>query len=182
MSREIDNPMYSFLFENESPAHKAKLRPSGRRKSFGCSRADPSGSRRQPTSTPKECPRSWWLTWTLRSPSRELYRLRKFADLKPKKSSVSPKFHCSQRDRLEDIIRHLTPERCRIGDAMIFCIEHVEAADEICECIAESLSNPETLVSTWCRTSCTTALSRCPTPASSGRRKLMRGPQKSRRS
>lgn len=44
-------------------------------------------------------------------------------------------------------MRHITPERSRIGDAMIFCIEHADAADEICECIAESLSNPDTLVS-----------------------------------
>lgn len=50
-----------------------------------------------------------------------------------------------QRDRLEDLIRHLTPERSRIGDAMIFCIEHADAADEICECIAESLSSSSTL-------------------------------------
>lgn len=52
----------------------------------------------------------------------------------------------SQRDRLEDLIRHLTPERSKIGDAMIFCIEHAEAADEICECIAESVSGTDTLV------------------------------------
>jgi len=52
----------------------------------------------------------------------------------------------SQRDRLEDLIRHLTPERSKIGDAMIFCIEHAEAADEICECIAESLSSCETSI------------------------------------
>jgi len=30
---------------------------------------------------------------------------------------------------------------------MIFCIEHADAADEICECIAESLSNINTLAS-----------------------------------
>ncbi|KNC25968.1 hypothetical protein FF38_08323 [Lucilia cuprina] len=30
---------------------------------------------------------------------------------------------------------------------MIFCIEHADAADEICECIAESLANPATLPS-----------------------------------
>lgn len=29
---------------------------------------------------------------------------------------------------------------------MIFCIEHAEAADEICECIAESLTNSDTLI------------------------------------
>jgi len=41
----------------------------------------------------------------------------------------------------------LTPERTRIGDAMIFCIEHADAAEEICECIAESLANLKTLPS-----------------------------------
>lgn len=52
-----------------------------------------------------------------------------------------------QRDRLEDLIRHLTPERSRIGDCMIFCIEHADAADEICECIEQSLDSPKTLIS-----------------------------------
>lgn len=56
-------------------------------------------------------------------------------------------FHCSQRDRLEDLIRHLSPERSKIGDTMIFCIEHAEAADEICECIEESMSSLDTSVS-----------------------------------
>lgn len=52
----------------------------------------------------------------------------------------------AQRNRLEDLIRHLTPERMKIADAMIFCIEHADAADEICECIAESLMNQETAI------------------------------------
>lgn len=56
-------------------------------------------------------------------------------------------FDCRQRDRLEDLIRHLTPERSKIGDCMIFCIEHAEAADEICECIEESVSSNKTLIS-----------------------------------
>lgn len=55
--------------------------------------------------------------------------------------------NCRQRDRLEDLIRHLTPECSKIGDCMIFCIEHADAADEICECIEESISNPCTLIS-----------------------------------
>lgn len=52
-----------------------------------------------------------------------------------------------QRDRLEYLIHYLTPERSKIGDAMIFCIEHADAADEICECISESLANAATLAS-----------------------------------
>lgn len=46
----------------------------------------------------------------------------------------------SQRDRLEDLLRNITPERIKVAEAMVFCIEHAEAAEEICDCIAESLS------------------------------------------
>ena len=46
----------------------------------------------------------------------------------------------SQRDQLEDMLRELVHERDRIGDAMVWCLDHAEAADEIVECIAESLS------------------------------------------
>ena len=49
-----------------------------------------------------------------------------------------------QRDRLEDMLRSLTPERIPIGEAMVFCVEHADAAEEICDCITESLSIMET--------------------------------------
>ncbi|CAF4463186.1 unnamed protein product, partial [Rotaria magnacalcarata] len=45
-----------------------------------------------------------------------------------------------QRDHFEDLLRNLTPERMKIGDAMIWAIDHAEAADEIIDCITESLS------------------------------------------
>lgn len=46
----------------------------------------------------------------------------------------------SQRDRLEDMLRELTPERTKVGDAMVWCLDHAESAEEIVECITESLS------------------------------------------
>lgn len=52
----------------------------------------------------------------------------------------------SQRDRLEDLVRNLTPEKRKIGEVMVFCIEHSDAADEIADCIMESLSNDSTLL------------------------------------
>lgn len=55
-------------------------------------------------------------------------------------------FSSSQRDRLEDLIRGLTPERNKIGEAMVFCIEHSDASDEVVDCIAESLCNSSTLI------------------------------------
>ncbi|MGH0119834.1 UNVERIFIED_CONTAM: hypothetical protein FKN15_043267 [Acipenser sinensis] len=45
-----------------------------------------------------------------------------------------------QRDKLEEVLRGLTPRKNDIGEAMVFCLNHAEAAEEIVECIAESLS------------------------------------------
>ena len=50
----------------------------------------------------------------------------------------------SEREQFEDILRELTPEKQKIQDAMIYCIEHAEAAEEIVDCIVESLSLLET--------------------------------------
>jgi len=45
-----------------------------------------------------------------------------------------------QRDRLEDTLRNLTPERTKVGDAMVWCLDHADNSEEIVECITESLS------------------------------------------
>lgn len=49
-----------------------------------------------------------------------------------------------KRDSLGDILRNLDPTRVKIGDAMIFCISHSDAAQEIIDCIYESLLLLET--------------------------------------
>ena len=38
------------------------------------------------------------------------------------------------------MLRDLSPEKVKVGDAMVWCLEHAESAEEIVECIAESLS------------------------------------------
>lgn len=38
------------------------------------------------------------------------------------------------------MLRGLTPRRGDIAEAMLFCLSHAEAAEEIVECITESLS------------------------------------------
>ncbi len=53
-----------------------------------------------------------------------------------KKSGLS----ASQRDRFEDMLRSLIPDRNPVAETMVWCIEHAEAGTEIVECIAESLS------------------------------------------
>lgn len=52
----------------------------------------------------------------------------------------------TQRERLEDLLRNITPERLKVAEGMVFCIEHADAAEEICECILESLSNLSTVL------------------------------------
>ncbi len=42
------------------------------------------------------------------------------------------------------MLRGLTMERSKIAEAMVFCLDHAESAEEIVECITESLSILET--------------------------------------
>ncbi|XP_017002072.2 U2 snRNP-associated SURP motif-containing protein [Drosophila takahashii] len=139
MIREMENPLFSFLFDNESPAHIYY-----RWKLFSLLQGDtPNEWREDEFRMFKNGP-----VW--RPPIANFY-----TQGMPDELVVDPDapvvhkgaLSNAQRDRLEDLIRQLTPERSRIGDAMIFCIEHADAADEICECIAESLSNLNTLAS-----------------------------------
>ncbi len=53
----------------------------------------------------------------------------------------------SQRDRFEDMLRGLYPDRNPVAEAMVWCIEHADAGEEIVECISEALSIPETPLS-----------------------------------
>ena len=44
------------------------------------------------------------------------------------------------------MLRRLTPERSKVAEAMIFCIEHAEASDEIIDFITESLNSVTTKI------------------------------------
>ncbi|VDM71315.1 unnamed protein product [Strongylus vulgaris] len=64
----------------------------------------------------------------------------------PKGDSKKPKARLrkSQRKKLEQILRELTPESDSIGYAMVWCADHATCAREICDCIYESLTIDET--------------------------------------
>ncbi|XP_058810365.1 U2 snRNP-associated SURP motif-containing protein isoform X2 [Phymastichus coffea] len=138
MNREINNPMFRFLFENYSPAHiyyrwklysilQGDAQKEWRIDDF---RMFKGGSVwRPPPMNP----------WTQGMPD-ELIEVEEKHE--PRRGSLS---NC-QRDRLEDLLRNITPERIKVAEAMVFCIEHAEAAEEICDCIAESLSILQTPV------------------------------------
>ena len=38
------------------------------------------------------------------------------------------------------MLRELSPERPKIGEAMVWCMDHADSAEEVVDCITESLS------------------------------------------
>jgi U2-associated protein SR140 len=138
MNRELNNPAYRFLYENESPAHIYY-----RWKLFSLLQGDTVAEWKEKEFRMFEDGSIW------RPPPLNFFSQGMPVELIDEEDLPEPnkgQLSVAQRNRLEDLLRHLTPERNKIADAMIFCIEHADAADEICECIAESLSNVETLI------------------------------------
>ncbi|KAM9827494.1 LOW QUALITY PROTEIN: U2 snRNP-associated SURP motif-containing protein-like [Neosynchiropus ocellatus] len=132
MNREINNPMYRFLFENQSPAHvyyRWKLY----------------------TILQGEAPAKWRTEdfrmfkngslW--RPPPLNPYLHGPYDDVEEEEEDEQGKKGClkeDERDKLEEMLRALTPRRADVAEAMLFCLNHAEAAEEIVECITESLS------------------------------------------
>jgi U2-associated protein SR140 len=138
MNREISNPMYRFLYDNDSAAHIYY-----RWKLFSLLQGDTTTEWREKDFRMFKGSSIWkppQLNFFSQGMPEEL--ISEDEATEPNKGQLS----IAQRNRLEDLVRHLTPERVKIADAMIFCTEHADAADEICECIAESLANAETAI------------------------------------
>ncbi|XP_045199321.2 U2 snRNP-associated SURP motif-containing protein-like isoform X2 [Mercenaria mercenaria] len=146
MNREINNPLFKFLFDNQSPAHvyyRWKLfsilngdQPyKWRLEEFRMFRG---GSYWKP---PPMNPYTQGMPEELVDPGD----LDIIPEVKEKEEIDQPqikkgKLTDSQRDRLEDMLRDLTPERQKVGDAMVWCLDHADSAEEVVECITESLS------------------------------------------
>ncbi|XP_015905552.1 U2 snRNP-associated SURP motif-containing protein [Parasteatoda tepidariorum] len=140
MNREINNPMFRFLFDNQSPAHVYY-----RWRLYSILKGDhPSKWHTDEFLMFKEG--SFW-----RPPPLNPFHLGMPEELvevppppitrpiEPKKGSLSD----TQREKFEDLLRGITPEKFKIADAMIYCIEHAEAAEEIIDCIGEAIATPE---------------------------------------
>ncbi|XP_066155445.1 U2 snRNP-associated SURP motif-containing protein [Euwallacea fornicatus] len=139
MNRELHNPQFKFLFENQSPAHIYY-----RWKMYSILHGDA-----QKEWKAKEF-RMFHGGSVWKPPVMHSYTSGMPDDLvidddilrDASKGALSK----GQRDRLEDLLRNLTPEKKKIGEIMVYCIDHAEAAEEIVECISESLSNDSTLI------------------------------------
>jgi U2-associated protein SR140 len=138
MTREKTNPSYRFLFDFHSAAHIYY-----RWKLFSLLQGD------SPTEWNEKEFRMYKGSSIWQPPKLNFFSQGMPEELISDEELMEPckgQLSVAQRNRLEDLIRHLTPERSKIADAMVFCIEHADAADEICDCIAESLTNPQTTI------------------------------------
>ncbi|KAK7090443.1 U2 snRNP-associated SURP motif-containing protein-like [Littorina saxatilis] len=139
MNRELHNPLYRFLFENQSANHLYY-----RWKLFSILQGDTPFKWRTDEFRMFKGGSVWRPPpinpYTQGMPDELVGKEVEFDQNLPlfggKKGSLTD----SQRDRLEDMLRSLTPEKHKVGDLMIWCLDHAEAAEEIVECIGEALS------------------------------------------
>lgn len=138
MNRELHNPQFRFLFENQSPAHIYY-----RWKVYSILHGDSQKEWKIKEFRMFEGGSIW------KPPLMHSYTSGMPDDLVVDddilRDSSKGALSRSQRDRLEDLLRNLTPEKKRIGEVMVYCIDHAEAAEEIVDCISESLSNESTV-------------------------------------
>ncbi|XP_054156061.1 LOW QUALITY PROTEIN: U2 snRNP-associated SURP motif-containing protein-like [Oppia nitens] len=178
MNREINNPTFRFLFDNQSPAHvyyrwrlfsvlqgehPSKWRTEEFRMFDGGSLWRPPPLNPWDQGMPDELiesspPRPSLASASTasaeraeRSAERTKHRRSESKRESSSSSSTTTRHESrrgmlseSQRDRLEDMLRNMIPERSKIADTMIYCIDHSESAAEIVDCIAESLAIEET--------------------------------------
>uniref|UniRef100_A0A7N5ZUJ1 U2 snRNP-associated SURP motif-containing protein n=1 Tax=Anabas testudineus TaxID=64144 RepID=A0A7N5ZUJ1_ANATE len=133
MNREINNPMYRFLFENQSPAHVYY-----RWKLYSILQGEAPGKWRTDDFRMFKNGSLW------RPPPLNPYLHGPYDDgeeeEEEEEASKKGSLKEEERDKLEEMLRGLTPRRGDIAEAMLFCLSHAEAAEEIVECITESLS------------------------------------------
>uniref|UniRef100_A0A8C4ETI4 U2 snRNP-associated SURP motif-containing protein n=1 Tax=Dicentrarchus labrax TaxID=13489 RepID=A0A8C4ETI4_DICLA len=133
MNREINNPMYRFLFENQSPAHVYY-----RWKLYSILQGEAPAKWRTDDFRMFKNGSLW------RPPPLNPYLHGPYDDGEEEEEEEDgTKKGClkeEERDKLEEMLRGLTPRRGDIAEAMLFCLSHAEAAEEIVECVTESLS------------------------------------------
>uniref|UniRef100_A0A8C2Z8V4 U2 snRNP-associated SURP motif-containing protein n=1 Tax=Cyclopterus lumpus TaxID=8103 RepID=A0A8C2Z8V4_CYCLU len=133
MNREINNPMYRFLFENQSPAHVYY-----RWKIYSILQGE------APIKWKTEDFRMFKNGSLWHPPPLNPYLHGPYDDGEEeeedeegiRKGSLKE----DERDKLEEMLRGMSPRRGDIAEAMLFCLGRAEAAEEIVECVAESLS------------------------------------------
>uniref|UniRef100_A0A3B4A0Y8 Uncharacterized protein n=1 Tax=Periophthalmus magnuspinnatus TaxID=409849 RepID=A0A3B4A0Y8_9GOBI len=137
MNREKNNPKY-FLFDNKSQDHVYY-----RWRLYSILHGD------SPTKWRTADFRlfrggSLWRPPILNDFSQRIDERPEIEDVAPPEEEVKKGQLKAHRLRLEALLKELTPRRDDVGDAMVFCLQRAEAAEEVVGLIAESLSMLQT--------------------------------------
>ncbi|TNN73438.1 U2 snRNP-associated SURP motif-containing protein [Liparis tanakae] len=130
MNREINNPMYRFLFENQSPAHVYY-----RWKIYTILQGE------APVKWKTEDFRMFKNGSLWHPPPLNPYLHGPYDDGEEEEEDEEGLRKGSlkedERDKLEEMLRGMSPRRGDIAEAMLFCLGRAEAAEEIVECVAD---------------------------------------------
>eukprot|EP00096_Caligus_rogercresseyi_P001021 TRINITY_DN1160_c0_g2_i2.p1 TRINITY_DN1160_c0_g2~~TRINITY_DN1160_c0_g2_i2.p1 ORF type:complete len:614 (+),score=187.37 TRINITY_DN1160_c0_g2_i2:180-2021(+) len=156
MNREMNNPNFRFLFENQSPEHiyyrwrlysilqgdsKEKWSSNEFRMFKGGSLWVPPPLNLFAAGVPEELLDEDVL---LGSEASEGKANRASDDEEELARNNRRGLSDSQRDRFEEMLRNLVPDRNPVAESMVWCMEHADAGEEIVDVITESLSIQET--------------------------------------
>lgn len=137
MSKEINNPQFRFLFDNQSPAHGYY-----RWRLYSLMHGDSTSNWR---TTPFRMFKngSFWRPppvnrYTQGTPDETYEKAKRELETKSKGNLANDK-----KSKLEEILKNITLERKSISEAMIFCIDNAEKAEEIVESLVESIIKPD---------------------------------------
>ncbi|XP_061818324.1 U2 snRNP-associated SURP motif-containing protein isoform X1 [Nerophis lumbriciformis] len=137
MNKEISNPDYRFLFENKSQNHvyyrwklfsilQGESVTKWRTSEFRLFRG---GSLWRPPTL-----NSYDMHWDDEEDEAE----------SPEEQVKKGQLRAEHRQKLEALLQELTPSRGDIADAMLFCLERADAAEEVVKHVTEWFSSPQT--------------------------------------
>jgi len=161
MNKELNNPMFRFLFENKSHEHiyyrwrlfsllqgdtPQKWSQVEFRMFEGGSIWRPPPMNPYATSQTQAAPQTVTPAPTTAVAQSILPKEEKVESIpEPQRKQILTD---SQRDKLEDLLRTVTTDRRKVGELMVWCLDHADYAEEIVDCITESLSLLETPIAT----------------------------------
>ncbi|KAK2828553.1 hypothetical protein Q5P01_019587 [Channa striata] len=135
MNKEKNNPEYKFLFDNKSQDHVYY-----RWKLFSILQGE-SPTEWRSTDFRMFRGGSLWRPPVLNDYSQRVEeRAEVEEDASPEEEVKKGQLRNEQRQRLETLLKELTPSREDIAKAMLFCLERADAAEEVVGLITESLS------------------------------------------
>ncbi|XP_057676697.1 U2 snRNP-associated SURP motif-containing protein isoform X2 [Corythoichthys intestinalis] len=138
MNKEKSNPEYSFLFDNKSQNHVYY-----RWKLFSILQGESLSKWRTAHFRMFRGGSLWWPPIHNSYIDRDEGRDQVEEVTSPEEEVKKGQLRAEHRQKLDTLLQELTPSRGDVADAMLFCLERADAAEEVVGIITESFSSPQ---------------------------------------